>query len=666
MLSATSPLLRAVELNERGAFTEILLAGLAGAGKAKIYDKDTDEYIVRVDRLFAYVEEEVRKKQILVTAPPDPPLYQRVYPETRNVPTPPTLSRIPLDAVAPVSLEIFIEPDGIWTQTDVKIRVTSEDADYDKEIVPVRGVPVDLPPVLLPKSYIVRAEANGFQPEQRRWPIDLYEPQTRKLKLNPMQMTSGGSATGGPGDGGTDGGEINAPLGTRGGGIFKSIDGVALTTGLTARSSDPLAPIEIYDNKGELMAEGQGVVIVGNIKPGFYRARLVTPEGKMAEELIDLSPGENEEVFLDAPSLPNYGLFKEIVDRTDLHMSEDDQTLRFSEDVGPMATPQLTTMLALAGSVVVRQYGWGPKATQLGLPSFRELTSPGAQHGLRIICADEVTHLEGAANYLAQLSLRFWKQDADAETVARAERARLLLSQDFTGIGDFAREIDPGAYVLELNVPERSPVYFSLAILPFRLTLVVLHRRADGGIRIFSYSPSIHPPPPEETPLVVATKLRRLELLQRFYLADRVDGRHAFRNAIELLHAKWIDPLAGCLGGYTMLKLGQAEELDVAVENMNRLYSELPDTHILTAEYHRSRETDDGAAAARRSYMAALDRGLPVFAEGLLRLASSIEPFSISHPRAEEVMRVFRNRARNLLWTAWTAQEETGEDVPGE
>ncbi len=697
VLSATSPLLRAVEMNERGAFTEILLEGLAGAGKAKIYDKDADEYVVRVDRLFAYVDEEVRKKEILVTAPPDPPLYQRVYPELKNVPVPPTLTRIPIDAVQPVTLQIFIEPDGVWTQTDVTVTVTSEDNDYDQEIAPVKGVPVPLPPVILPKAYTVRAEAYGYRPEKRRWPIDLYEPQTRMLKLNPLEMTGGGgtssslgASSGGGGStrgvgglGDESGSEIRRGMpipelapdrpsaGGRGGGIFgetrggfRGMRGAAATATLTAKSSDPLAPIEIYDNKGELKAEGLGTVIAENLEPDFYRAQLVTPEGRIAEELVDLSPGESEEVSLDAPSLPNTGLFKEIVARTNFYKSDEDQTLRFSEAVGPMATPQLTTVLALAGSVVVRQYGWGPNTTQLGLPSFHELTSPNAAHGLRVICADEASHIEGADNYLSQVSVHFWKQNGDAQRRPHTEREQLLRSREFVGIADFASEAEPGAYVLELTVPERPPVYFSFAILPERLTLVVLHRRADGSIRILSFCPSTQPP--KESALDVATQLRRLELLQRFYIADRVDGRHALRNAIELLHAKWIDPLAGCLGGYTMLKLGQGKELETAVSNMKRLYDQLPDTHVLAAEYHLSHEANDREAEARRAYIAALDRGLPVFAEGLLRLASNIERFSISHTRAEEVKRVFKNRAKNLLWTAWTAQEDAATAIPDE
>lgn len=676
VLYATSPRLRAVELNESGAFTEVLLAGLGGAGKAKLYDKDNDDYIVRVDRLFAYVEEVVRKKKILVTAPPDPPLYQRVYPEIKNVTIPPTLARMPRETVNPEQLELYIEPDGIWSQTEVKVKVTSEDADYDKVIAPIKGVPIELPPVVLPMTYTVRAEASGYQSEKRRWSFDLYEPLRLDLRLKPLPG-SGQPPTGGGNGGATERAEADvlhslrdlfrdADVVAYGGGadeetFFKSAGPLSRKATLIVKSSDPLAPIEVCNNKGEVEAEGQGE-ISADLEPGFYRARLVTPEGKMAEEVVELSPGERDEVSLDAPSLPNYGLFKEITEQPDFNAS-DDGTLRFSQYVGPIATPQLTTVLALAGSVVAQEYGWGQQTVQLGLPSFQDMTSPTAQSGLRVICADEAAHAEGASSYLSKVTLRFWRQN-DETGSANAEKESLLVSPKFKGLADLGRELEPSAYCLELCIPERPPVYFSVAVLPHRITLLVLHRRANGELRIFSYSPSCtnEGEPPESN----AANLRRLDLLQRFYVSGRVDERHGLRNAIELLHAKWIDPLAGCLGGYTMIRLGRADDLNLAASNMLSRYGELSDSHILAAEHQLSLETDAGAARAQEFYRAALDRGLPVFAEGLLRLASGIERFGINHPRAEEVRAVFRARARHLLWTAWTVQEEPAVGAAGE
>src|SRR3712207_2491602 len=60
ILYATSPGLRAAEIadqpgNERAAFTEVLLQGLRGAGRAKTFDSAAMEYLVRWDALADYV-----------------------------------------------------------------------------------------------------------------------------------------------------------------------------------------------------------------------------------------------------------------------------------------------------------------------------------------------------------------------------------------------------------------------------------------------------------------------------------------------------------------------------------------------------------------------------------------------------------------------------------
>ena len=103
-----------------------------------------------------------------------------------------------------------------------------------------------------------------------------------------------------------------------------------------------------------------------------------------------------------------------------------------------------------------------------------------------------------------------------------------------------------------------------------------------------------------------------------------------------------------------MLKLGQADDLLIAVDNMKALYNELPDTHVLAAEYYLSLVQEDSEEKARDSYATALTLGLPVFAEGLMRLASGIKRFDVQHSRVEQVKQVFEKRVRNLLWTAWT------------
>lgn len=735
-LFATTPRLRAVELGERGAFTGLLLKGLRGAGKAKIYDNESETYLVTADRLFTYVQEEMEESKVLVTEPPAAPLYQKIYKELKGAGDYPVLARLTREEVAAERLELYVMPDGVWSNTDVKIRVTSEDTDYDKEIVPVRSVPIELPQPILPMTYTVRAEATGYTPKRKRWAFDLYGPKRLDIILERDEIPndvrppnapqpgpsgrpapeesappapgggmgsgsgSGGGSTGGGGMGGGfgtgggfgmgggsgmgggfgtgsgggmgggfgmgGGGGMGGRVGALGGDLSTGLTGGGTgvpkgispkpkptTATLTVTSADPLAPIEITDNKGELKASGTGTVTLDKLQPGFYRARLVTPEGALAEEVVDLEAGATEEVSLDAPRLPNEGLFREIVDRTGFR--EDRNGMLVASDtsvIDAMATPQLVTMLALAGSIVVPHYGWADKVSDLGLKPFSSLVRTPHTSGLRVVLADE---LSGSAagqgegrDYLSRVGIRFWPQGQDMTPPARPTPKPPIPSVKIPGIADFARGVEPGAYTLELSLPERPPVNFSVAVLPGRLTLLILHRHPDGTPRVYVYSP---PFSDDEYPVrEAAQSLRRLELLQRFYVSNQVNQLHALRNAIELLHAKWIDPLAGCLGGYTMLKLGQAAELKVAVRNMLRHYGQLSDSHVLAAEFHLSRGQETKAA---ESFGTALGLGLPVFEEGLVRLASGLERFAVNHPRAGLVRQVLDKRVRQLLWTAW-------------
>jgi len=875
VLSATSPGLRAIELNERGAFTEVLLAGLGGAGKAKIYDKDKDEYLVRADRLFAYVKEEVSKKKILVTEPPAPALYQSVYPEIKNVTVQPTLAHIPRNAVDTERLELYIEPDGLWTQTTVKVRLTSEDAEYDKEIAPINGVPVEFPPAILPMFYTVRVEASGFRPEKRRWPFELYEPKRLDVRLIPNPSPSGqhteggvidvnamsedmafgqrvkgaakdalsavtsnrsleregerenamdnahheansvfdesdgvrnasvgasagtstgrsrmvtgmfrdrdsaekayssinsrgyskddvnvlmgdetrkmhfsddapsselgdkalegagvGSAIGGTvgavlaaiaaigtsvalpgiglvvagplaaalagaGAGGLTGGLVGALVGSgipedrareyeagvkeggivmginprndedadyfsnefkthRGESIYrdtqdlqvavtvKNIDHTPIPAQLIVKATDILAPLEVTDNAGTMLKAGHGSLTITDLKPGFYRARLVTPEGQATEEVIELSSGERETVLLAAPQPPNAGLFKTIVDNTKFYIKKDDHTLHLSESIGAMATAQLTTMLTLVGSIVDERYGWGPKTEGLSLKSFRDETPDGTTSGLRVICADETVPAEGVTEHSSKSKVRFWLQ----EQAIPSSFDTLAASAKIAALSQFTSAASPGTYWLSLELPERNPVVFPVAVLSNRLMLLVVHLSTQGSVRVFNYSPSLDL---TEFPGEKAVALRRLELMQRFYLNGQLE--HAYQNAPDLHNAKLVDPLAGCLSGYTMLKLGKAAELDVVARYMVNNFGELSDSFVLMAEHLTTLNNIDAAADA---YRTALSRGVPLFADGLVRLLSGVQKHHIEHHRVELIKEVYMRRARGLLWSAWT------------
>jgi hypothetical protein len=136
--------------------------------------------------------------------------------------------------------------------------------------------------------------------------------------------------------------------------------------------------------------------------------------------------------------------------------------------------------------------------------------------------------------------------------------------------------------------------------------------------------------------------------MQRCVAGGRLDLGHD--NAVELLHGKWADPIAGCLGGYLLLKLGEAAALGTAARNMVRAYPELSDSHLLEAEYHAARGDQ---RAVERAAALALDAGLPIFADGVSRLLDFAGSLALSHPNGRLAATVLDHRVKGALWSLW-------------
>ena len=135
-------------------------------------------------------------------------------------------------------------------------------------------------------------------------------------------------------------------------------------------------------------------------------------------------------------------------------------------------------------------------------------------------------------------------------------------------------------------------------------------------------------------------------------MSGRLD--HAYQNAWELVKGKWVDPIAGCLGGYILLRLGKVLELRTAFSNMTRYFNEISDSHILYGEYMASSNND---SYAKDDFIMALDKGMPIVSDGLLRLFDRIQWYDIPHSRRSLLEKMFHKRIRGLLWAAWTPDE---------
>src|SRR4029079_5435750 len=56
---------------------------------------------------------------------------------------------------------------------------------------------------------------------------------------------------------------------------------------IQVHSNDPLVLLELSDDAGKLIKRDRSPLVADGLRPGFYRARIVSPEGKAVEEIVD-------------------------------------------------------------------------------------------------------------------------------------------------------------------------------------------------------------------------------------------------------------------------------------------------------------------------------------------------------------------------------------------
>jgi hypothetical protein len=140
--------------------------------------------------------------------------------------------------------------------------------------------------------------------------------------------------------------------------------------------------------------------------------------------------------------------------------------------------------------------------------------------------------------------------------------------------------------------------------------------------------------------------IRRIELMQRLATAGRVTP--TLPDIEALLYDKWRDPIAGCLGGYLLVRMGRRNDLDIPTQNLTTYFSGLSDSHVLRGAWLELNDTK----AALRSYRAALDRGLPVFSDGLALLRDAIRRHNIIHDRVLLLEDLVSHVSTGALWSA--------------
>lgn len=615
ILHATSPGLTAAEIGwaDRavGAFTDVLMKGLAGAGRAKAWSWDRNCYEVRWERLATYVHDVMEDRKHPTAPPPGMPAEgwpiqipqdagsRGVAGRDRDA----LLVSFPRGRFDALELTLTLKADPVFEEAEVSVLDAIGEPVVSALKVPGTSVKFTLPP----KTYAARVTTPDKRVGRVKAPIELYENLTEEIPLHADEAAPG---------------EVSEAIGPE----HVAAAGRDAPPGTIAvRSPDPLGTAEIRDEAGQVVAVTTGDA-EHECKPGFYRVRHVGPEESGIEQFVVLSAGERETLELKAPEPTT------MVARLAgaLGGSLKDGHVIPVDGAEAVAWAQPSTVLA-AGLGASLAGGDGLKA--LGLDDPRALLGESeAGVAFYAIAAD------GEATTLKAISTRVWPAgDSVPEETTRLRPADGAFAGVVTGVQE------AGPHWLSIEREGVAPIIVALPVLAGRLATVIVQLDSEG-MRMYQLHPRAGQAASSEP-----NRLRRVEHLQRLLLAGRLDGAPA--PARELAEAAREDPFAGCVAGYVLLRLGLHDKLEELVAAIVEAEPTLTDAYILRGEHEAAEERMD---TARQAFIDAVNAGIPAFGEGLTRLVEGLRATTFIHPRGALVRHIFQQHARGVMWAAFT------------
>jgi hypothetical protein len=633
VLYATSLGQQAYETGQ-GAFGRALVAGLKGEGAAIAWLQLPPRYEIRFGKLVQFVRTRVDAaiKQI---AQKDAARYIQV-PEVEIIGgsggTDPVLREIEPADVKSVSVKVRVTPKEAREKGRVRV-IQSLPGGKEVELAIQPPPPLTLPATfeLAPADYIFAADADQY--EERRQACAAYEStdlnfklaQTAALPPAPMRGTS----------------VAEGPTGT-----------------LEVLSADRSVVIIVRDSQLQVVPNGVGMgeIRLKSLVPGIYRVQPVVPDGPIEEKIVEVQADKVTSVPLTVEStrLQLGARQEEMLNARGISPSVDGYVSP-AELLGPIADAKLASLLGFAAFAV----HWP------GAHDFQRLRSFGVTPMQNVAPGEAgLLILIGAAGDQPVPERDPEQFVAAGHLIAKTSVGEVIDEGGFEPLSGFAAAaqrqtpIPVGPLEVELRLPRLAPTHYALVGLPDRVTVLVLVAEDGVGFEVQQYLIPLPRPvrPAEEVLLTDPANIRRLELAQRYYATgleipvdDNLDG---------LLYGKWLDPLLGCVAGYSLIRQGMAARyvgqpnpgtgattLEAsAMRNMLKFFGDLPDSHVLAGLAEPKNRAEH--------YANALRHGLPLFADGFRAL------YTWYQTEAGELPDILATVGSGLLpasvWTAWT------------
>lgn len=616
---ATSPGLKSHETStqgdERGAFTDALLRGLAGDATAKLWDPDSEAYVVRFDELFAFVEGDVAAREL-----GDDHLFQRPRRLVDAGSDNPVLATFADGSFVDAELEIAVDPEEAAATATVSVADLFDSTVYEPPVPKPFKVPRQ------PRTYSVRGSAPGFVPKRRAWPVSLYTPQRVVIVFEPAPVGTPPDAP--P--------EFTRPL--------RGAAGVPETGKLLVHSSDPLAMVEAAGESGAIQS---GVGELQIVHAGRYRVWARNPSGGGEVKFLEVEPGDDDEIEVEPPPLPAPIVHDYVAGADWWWLDEAASDIdpgwgqQLKDAIGRGIVPALSTMFNLAASFSLSALAVSPDLGRLGV-DFGDTDLSSGWTGVLLVVVDHGTasgelppitaalhDATGAAPEGVPLQQGTTARVATLALAGEPGPARLAL----TGIG-------PNKVIVAVYLEHDRPVTVTVELENGRRPVVYQHGRPLPGSRD-GFRPAT----------VWADDA-----------AERFARQGNTADALALLDKVGPGSLpAAALHGYLLVATGAEPDRVLAVASQLAEWApDLPDAHILRA-LGEARLGDLAAAAA--SARQAAELGMPLIDAGLLGLVDLMrQPDAEGHVDDADDAKWAGTAARRVpgqLFTTWIDEPQT-------
>ena len=679
---ATLPQQTAQQIAQRGAFTDVLLEGLAGAAGAKQWDGNQRRFTVRFGRLYDHVWATIDARGVQT-----PTRFGETYGAD------PVLASFPEDHFAPVTLRVALSPTPALAATAVTVRDLAS-------ITRTHPAPIASSPVaftLPPRPYGISVESKGWLWLKGEREVDLYAPRDVAIELAedsptaapaptaatffqatsppappppapPMtalppvgaavartsrlrSLASGlgtlaASALGGVLarmlGGGTTRAFITPSIRTpfaQGDSLPQTVfpalgegaaaprpvlPGPIVRHGITgpplpdwlddienaaivANAEDARATVEIADEAGEHVFTGRGRARVPEGPTGFFRARVLTPEGPGPATLIAVQAGEQVRwVELRAPE-PASATLRHLLGQAGI-AADINGAFVLGRETGPVAAPRLATALALAGAEALSHSVRPPgRVTSLLAPQPFPATA-----GIMVLLGAEGDKSWPAAVQLALGEAPMPSPDATTGLPALASSAVAA---------------PPGRHVLRVTDGGGPALNLSLPVLADSMTLAILVRDLPGRV-----GATVHVLERKIIPREQTRRVLDLDLMLRAVAARRPALAQPELDAA--LTGQPGSALACALAAVVALEQTPAPDLGRAVAQLGQTAPDWPEAHLAAATLA---EAQGDATIAAGAYAAALDAGPPLLRAAIAPILAGAARHVPAHPAIEKL-----------------------------